>query len=135
VVVKETTTVTKVDRTRLGAVKSGTVPNFLRLNREPSILETRFHDLPNLTLLDEKDLTAIFNQKGKDGWEEFARRFPKSFGGYIKFSQVGFSDDKTQALFSVRSQAGWLAGGASLVLMEWNGKHWVTKRTVQLFVS
>lgn len=53
---------------------------------------------------------------GKDGWEEFHKKFPQS-KYLLTLSRVGFNQAMDQALVSVITQAGITEGGTTLYLL------------------
>lgn len=81
--------------------------------------------LNKISMLSEKTMRDII----KKGIRlELRRRFP-FYNKIIYLSRVGFSSDKTKALFSVRSTNGF-NGGSHFILMEKTGDAWRLKEAV-----
>ena len=84
------------------------VGNLNEVNDTSCYFADKFHSDDNqLILVSPETLSDIFDSKDVHAnWQEFYRRFENA-AGYIKFSRIGFNEDKTQAML----EAGYLYGG------------------------
>jgi hypothetical protein len=87
-----------------------------------------------VTMITEEELARLFGP-GR-GWEEVRRRFPFQ-GGIVRFSRVGFNQDKTRAVVHVSCQADYEMGAAYLVFLEKSTKsgNWLLLGTVLTRIS
>ncbi len=87
-----------------------------------------------VTMITEDELARLFGP-GR-GWEEVRRRFPFQ-GGIVRFSRVGFNEDKTRAVVHVSCQADYEMGVAYLVFLEKSTKsgNWLLLGTVLTRIS
>ena len=87
-----------------------------------------------VTMIAEDELARLFGP-GR-GWEELRRRFPFQ-GGIVRFSRVGFNEDKTRAVVHVSCQADYEMGVAYLVFLERSTKsgNWLLLGTVLTRIS
>jgi hypothetical protein len=65
-------------------------------------------------ILKASELKEIFSQNLVVGWADFYRRYP-SAKGYQAFSPIGYSADRTNALFYHEHACGGLCGSGELV--------------------
>jgi hypothetical protein len=86
-------------------------------NNSAKELTARFKVKAPVTLVDKKDIDAMF-QQGVSGWDAFYKKFPDS-GGHIRFSNIVMNAQKDQALVFVQHFCGGrCASGKSYVLMK-----------------
>lgn len=88
----------------------------------------------HVTMIAEDELARLFGT-GR-GWEEFRQRFPFQ-GGIVRFSRVGFSEDKSRAVVHVSCQADYKMGVAYRVFLEKSTKtgNWLLLGTVLTRIS
>jgi hypothetical protein len=75
-------------------------------------------------VLTEKQETELFQTKGKDGWDEFYKIYPKS-PGIITLSRPGFSMDGNLAVIYMGNQTHWLAGHGRIHVFQREDGKWV----------
>jgi hypothetical protein len=88
----------------------------------------------HVTMIAEDEIARLFGP-GR-GWEEFRQRFPFE-GGIVRFSRVGFNEDKTRAVVHVGCQADYEMGVAYLVFLEKSAKtgNWLLLGTMLTRIS
>ena len=88
----------------------------------------------HVTMIAEDEIARLFGP-GR-GWEELRRRFPFQ-GGIVRFSRVGFNEDKSRAVVHVSCQADYEMGVAYLVFLERSTKsgNWLLLGTVLTRIS
>jgi hypothetical protein len=103
-----------------------------RTNSEKKLLN-KFNVKASVTLVDKKDIDAIFEQ-GVSGWDTFYKKFPDS-GGHIRFSNIIMNAEKNQALVFVQHLCGGrCASGKSYVLVKQNDA-WKIDKEDLLWIS
>ncbi len=75
----------------------------------------------------DKDMSALFESTGIDGWEEFYKIHPKS-PGIITLSRPGLSLDGSLAVIYMGNQTHWLAGRGRIYVLEKKGGKWGENR-------
>ena len=93
-------------------------------------------DFPGLdpTLIDGSDLARL----DADDCEEFWRNFRIAYSpstGYFRFSEVGFDQPRTRAVFYMSGSGGCLASSGILVLMELVEGRWTVAGKRHLWVA
>ena len=128
--------------------KKGILTDFLSKNTSTSPIEYQLKTQHSYKLLSRDKINEAFNlnqgisskddEKNWDGqekrWENFYKIYPKS-GGYAIFSRVGFSDDKTWALFSVERFYGWLGADGYFYLLKKTGNNWKVQKKTLSWIS
>lgn len=85
-------------------------------------------------LIDEADVSRIFQGEARGGWQRFYREFPGA-PGMIFFSGVGFSADRRQAIVYMGSLRGGEWGDGSMYLLERQRDGWAVVDRVSLWQS
>ena len=110
-------------KAKLPDVTTELIQDFNEKNDLPYALEKKFVGCKNYSLVTESELSAIFDNS-TDGWNVFKHRYPKSYG-FRRFSRIGLSPNKKQAVIFVQSSCGWLCGSVDYYFFvkkdgEWN---------------
>ncbi|HJQ34685.1 MAG TPA: hypothetical protein VJ866_21065 [Pyrinomonadaceae bacterium] len=106
-----------------------TIEDYWAKNRNPHKLAARFDTKMRYTFISAEYLDNLFKAKGPlAGWEEFYKKYPKY--GFVTFSRVGFSADKTQALVYHSYGCGPMCGGGGYLLLVKKGGVWIEKGSV-----
>jgi hypothetical protein len=103
-------------------------------HRRESAKLSRLGPSRHVTMIAEDEIARLFGP-GR-GWEEFRQRFPFQ-GGIVRFSRVGFNEDKSRAVVHVSCQADYEMGVAYLVFLEKSAKsgNWLLLGTVLTRIS
>ena len=129
-------------RLKLNGLKATTADDFVRKNVESSCLLSKLELPLPYVLLTESESTAIWNRPDReslrgrpmDGWKIFHEQYPGA-GGAIRFSRVGFNEDKKQALVEVGIQADWLMGHGGVILLFHGEAGWEVSSELHLWIS
>ena len=73
--------------------------------------------------ISSKEIQQHFNKPGIDGWTDFYKQHPDSFG-FVTLSAVGFNEAKTLAVVHAYSRCGGLCGHWQFHLLEKTGGTW-----------
>jgi hypothetical protein len=85
--------------------------------------------------LEASEMKEIFSQNPRTGWDEFYRRYPRA-KGYQAFSPIGYSVDRTSALFYHEQGCGGLCGTGELVWVARSPDgQWKVKKQIGLWIS
>jgi hypothetical protein len=78
-------------------------------NQEPMLLGSGFRLSSPYELLTEDELAQSFPKSDGliENWKRFYKRHPRS-SGFLRFSRIGFNQDRTQAVVSVVFSCDWL---------------------------
>jgi len=96
--------------------------DYLAVNADPHLLvEGYAFDRPYTLVADAELHEATAPDTSK--WEGFYRRYP-SADGYVTFSNVGFSPDRTRAVVYVEHACAPLCGGARLEFLQYHDGRW-----------
>lgn len=81
------------------------------------------------------ELGEIFESRGRGGWQEFYRRYPRH-RSYLRFTPVAFSADTLDALVYYEYYCGGLCGGGNVVWFrrQSNGR-WQVQKIVAFWIS
>lgn len=91
------------------------IADYERVNSKPWVLQRQFETEKPYELVSSETIKLYFAERG-EGWNGFYKRYPQS-GGYVVFSAVGFSQDKTKAVVYSGSACGALCGSWSFHLL------------------
>jgi hypothetical protein len=83
-------------------------------------------------LVDMKGIDAIFDNKG--WWTDYYKKFPGS-QGFLVLSRIGFSADRSQALFYASNSCGGKCGTGTYVVMETAGRGWKLMKEILIWIS
>lgn len=108
------------------------VDDYQAKNIDSQKLENNFTVSSNVIFISEKQTKQIF-RKG-EGWNNFYKKYPQS-SGLISFSNIGFNQERTQALVYVGINCGWLCGDGSFKFLQKTNGKWIIKDNVELWVS
>lgn len=81
------------------------------------------------------ELSEIFESRGRGGWQEFYRRYPRQ-RSYLRFTPVAFSADTLDALVYYEYYCGGLCGwGSAVWLRRQSNGRWQVQKTVGFWIS
>jgi hypothetical protein len=115
-------------------VKYELTENFHLRNKYCHRLQEKLVSDKKYVFLSKSDENSIFSGKGIYGWSQFDEKFPRSTG-IIGFSNVGFNQDRKQALVYVTRSCGGKCGEGDYVLMEKENNVWKIKNVCNTWVS
>jgi len=97
--------------------------------------EKFYSDDNQLIVISPEELSHIFDSRdANDNWKEFYRRYDHAVG-YIRFSRIGFNDDKTQAMFEAGHYYDSVGGGGSIIYLVKQKGNWIIKDRVMTWIS
>ena len=93
-------------------------------------------DFPGLkpTLIDGDDLARLDSPDCEAFWRNFRIKYAPSTG-YIRLSEIGFNEARTEAVFYLSGTGGCLAGSGTLVLMKRVNDRWVVAGRREVWVA
>jgi hypothetical protein len=126
-------------RSRIPALKDDTITDFKRRRQHSVKLERRLNVSLPYTLIPPADFDAIFdNHRGSnaspDLWKTFYEKYPES-GGYLMFSNVGYSKDRDQALVYFVHWCGYTCGTGHFILVNQSEGEWLVSSVAQIWIS
>ena len=72
----------------------------------------------------------IINSEQKKNWEELRESFPNWNGSVLEFSNIGFNEEKNQALVYYGFDKGPSVGGGVYIVLEKKKKKWKCKKVI-----
>ncbi|MGI9054532.1 MAG: hypothetical protein ACR2F2_01885 [Pyrinomonadaceae bacterium] len=109
------------------------IQDFNAKNDKSYLLERKFAGCKNYVLVTKTDVSDIF-KNSKDGWKDFNVKYPKS-GGFERFSRIGFSPDKKQAVIFLSYSCGWLCASGDFYFFVKEEGEWIEKVKQNVWVS
>lgn len=109
------------------------IQDFNAKNKESFLLERKFVGCKNYTLVTETEISDIF-KSSQDGWKEFNLKYPKS-RGFERFSRIGLSPDKNQAVIYLQYSCGWLCGSGDFYFFVKENGWWIEKAAQNVSLS
>lgn len=100
-------------------------------NAKKYALENKFSPELKVKFIADSEEEKIFS--GANGWEDFRKIYGSV--GITELSRVGFSADKTKALFYTGSQADWLVGSGFYLILEKKDGKWIVVDSVMAWIS
>lgn len=93
-------------------------------------------DFPGLeiTLLDGQDLADLDSGDCETFWSNFREKYTPDTG-YIRVSEIGFSESGSEAIFYLSGHGGCLAGRGELILMKLVDDRWIVAGKRSIWVS
>ena len=93
-------------------------------------------DFPGLeiTLLDGRDLAELDSDECETFWSNFREKYAPNTG-YIRVSDIGFSESGTEAIFYMSGHGGCLAGSGNLILMKLVDDRWLVAGNHSIWVA
>ena len=117
---------------KASAIKQSTINTFRQVNREQAHLLPRF-DLPlHYELVSPSTIHSILHDVSS--WPEYYKQYPAS-QGYLALSRVGFSPNRTQAIFYPSNHCGGLCATGSFAVLQKRGTAWTVVKEVILWMS
>ena len=115
------------------ALQQTTTDDYGKVNIEQAFLRQSLSCRFNYEVASSAQLEPFF-KKGAGSWMAYYKQFPNS-QGVLTFSQVGFSKDRTQAMFYYSNVCGGLCGGGSYVVMNKHNGSWIIEKEIDMWVS
>jgi hypothetical protein len=109
------------------------IQDFNAKNDKSYLLERKFVGCKNYVLVTKADISNIFNNSN-DGWKEFKIKYPKSYG-YDRFSRIGLSPDKKQAVIFLKYSCGSLCSSGDYYFFVKEDGEWIEKIKQNFSVS
>jgi hypothetical protein len=119
-------------RKEVPSLELATIKNFHEVNRRQAALQQQF-DLPlPYKLAANTTLHSILHHV--TDWPEYYRRYPGA-QGFLRFSRIGFSRDRKQAIFFASNHCGGLCATGSYTVAKKLGTRWIIVKEVIVWVS
>jgi hypothetical protein len=112
--------------TDMPSLELETFNDFTKKLKTIDTLENIFNSKKKIILISQKEIQIIFSQQNKDGWDTFYKKYGKT-QGITSLSQIGFNNNKTQALVSDWTQSWMLSGSGYYSLYEFKRGRWILK--------
>ena len=107
---------------KLKKLSPKTIADFKSKSQLCRTLEAKFN--PSVKLISKQERRAIFSGKDmRKSWAAFNKKFPGT-NGYVIVSNVGFNEDRTQALVDISNKCGDKCGAEQFVLLLKVGGIW-----------
>ncbi len=108
---------------KLPKLSTKTIADFKSKSRNCRTIEAKFTLPTKYILISQPERRAIFSKADVNkSWQSFHQKYPGA-AGYINLSNIGFNEDRTQALVDTFRKCGDKCGGEKMVLlMKVNGK-------------
>lgn len=87
---------------------------------------------PEAQIITQQDIDVVFKSPGRDGWEEFHKRYGYRF---YQCSTPIFLREGTLCLFYTAYHCGWLCGEGQLTLYQRSGNTWIRLKDYLSWVS
>lgn len=112
---------------KLPKLSAKTVADFKNKSRACRTIEAKLDLSAKYILLSQQERRVIFSKADVNkSWKGFHQKYPDA-KGYINLSNVGFNEDRTQALVNTYRKCGENCGGEKMVLLtKLNGKWNIT---------
>lgn len=121
------------ENAKLPDVTNDLFKDFNAKNDKSYLLERKFVGCKNYVLVSKAELLNIFKSLN-DGWKEFKIKYPKSYG-YDRFSRIGLSPDKKQAVIFLKYNCGSLCSSGDFYFFVKEGGEWVEKVKYNISMS
>jgi hypothetical protein len=119
-------------RKQAPTLQQATIENLREVGTQSAPLRPSFQLSVPYQLVDEKEIDAIFRNKG--WWTDYYKKYPGS-QGYLVLSKVGFSADRSQALFYAENRCGGKCATGTYVVMQKSGTSWNLVKEIVIWVS
>ena len=107
---------------KLKKLSPKTLADFKSKSRVCKTLESKFNS--SVKLISKQERRTIFSGKDmRKAWAAFNKKFPGA-NGYVIVSNVGFNEDRTQALVDISNKCGDKCGAEQFVLLLKVGGSW-----------
>ncbi len=107
---------------KLKKLSPKTIADFKGKSNVCRTLEAKFN--PSVKLISKQERRTIFSGKDmRKAWAAFNKKFPGS-NGYVIVSNVGFNEDRTQALVDISNKCGDKCGAEQFVLLTKSNGSW-----------
>ncbi len=108
---------------KLKKLNPKTLADFKSKSRVCKTLEAKFNS--SVKLIGKQERRTIFSGKDmRKAWAAFNNKFPGT-NGYVIVSNVGFNEDRTQALVDISNKCGDKCGAEQFVLLLKAGGSWI----------
>ena len=127
-------------RKRIPKAGNGVILDFLRVSAYPVRFPPGLADYgvktPYTIMLDKTYLEIFVNEGGAaNPWGQFHEVYPRSEGGFVTFSRVGYDMKTAQALVYAEYACGFLCGRGSLHLLVKKSGKWAQVAAATVWVS
>jgi len=112
--------------TDMPSLELETFNDFTQKLKTIDTLENLFNSKKKIILISQKEIQNIFSQQNEDGWDIFYKKYGKT-QGITSLSQIGFNNNKTQALVSDWTQSWMLSGSGYYSMYEFKRGRWILK--------
>lgn len=118
---------------KLTKLSPQTIADFKSKSRTCRTIEAKLTLPTKYILISRQERSAIFSKAHvTKSWQSFNQKYPGA-NGYINFSNIGFNEDRTQALVDTFRKCGDKCGGEKMVLLaKVNGK-WSVSATYKIW--
>ena len=108
---------------KLPKLSPKTVADFKSKSRDCRTIESKLTLPTKYILISQQERRAIFSKADVNkSWQSFQQKYPGA-NGYINISNIGFNEDRTQALVNTFRKCGEKCGGEKMVVLtKANGK-------------
>ena len=114
-------------------MKAETLNSFINNNQlKINLTKDNFETDKEIFFISNEESTKIF-VKG-NGWLEFYEKYGKT-QGILTISNIGFSNDFTQALIYRGNQRDWKAGSGYLILFQKINNNWEISEFIEIWIS
>jgi hypothetical protein len=112
----------------------GVLSDYLEHNKDRGPLSKSIPTGLPQSWLSDAEREALFDIKGRDGWESFYARYPDA-GGIMAFSRVGFNEKRDRALLYSTISCGSLCGTGHYFLLKRDSGKWVLLKDYMAWIS
>ncbi|GEM_PF-1694385 len=112
------------------------VENLCEVNDTTYLFADKFHSDDNqLIVVSPDELAHIFDSRDvNNNWQEFYQKY-KNAVGYIRFSRIGYNDDKDQAILDTGYYFGSLGAEGNIIYLVKEKGQWVIKDRMMTWIS
>ncbi len=124
--------VSKYLRSEAPTLQRETILSFRGVRPQSVPLHPSFQLPVSYQLVDMKGIDAIFENKG--WWTDYYKKYPGS-QGFLVLSRIGFSADRSQALFYASNSCGGKCGTGTYIVMQTAGRGWRLMKEILIWIS
>ena len=112
------------------------IENLNNLSQDSVLFDNKFTgDNKEIYLISSAEISYIFDSEDIDAnWEEFYQEYENS-NGIIRFSQIGFNEDKTQSVLEISYKYGTLGGEGYIIYLIKQNDNWVMKDMILTWLA
>ncbi len=118
---------------KLAGLSAATIADFRKREMQCRYFESKFNLRTKYVLTGKPERNSIFfKQDVKKAWDNFFRKYPGA-SGYLNFSNIGFNEDRTQALVNTYRKCGGSCGAEQMVLLTKANGRWAVTSTHKIW--